>query len=61
MKDRIEDNKTYMDMIQNALYATLTNTAALYTLYDDAGGLTVKNVEDMMIDLMVDRETARDY
>lgn len=58
---RVEDNKTLFDMIQNALDLTLENKKQMYVLYDDFGKLSLKNVESMKLDLLIDDETAEDY
>lgn len=57
----VEDNKTLFDMIQDALDATLTNTKVMYVLYDDFGKLTLKNVEDMKLNVLITDETAEDF
>ncbi|AZK49198.1 hydrolase [Paenibacillus lentus] len=58
---RVEDNKTLFDMIQNALDLTLENKKQLYVLYDDFGKLTLKNIESMKLDLLLDEDTAENY
>jgi len=58
---QIEDNKTLFDMIQNSLDETLRNTKRLYVLYDDFGKLALKNVEDMLLNLLIDSDTAQSY
>lgn len=56
----VEDNQTLFDVIQNALDETLQATKKIYVLYDDFGKLTLKNVEDMKLDLLIDETTAED-
>lgn len=58
---RSEDNKTLFDIIQNALDATLINTGRMYVLYDSFGALTLRDVENMRLDLLIDAETAQDF
>ena len=58
---RLEDNCTLFDTIQNALDLTLIHEKKLYILYDDFGKLTLKNIEDMRLDVLVDNETAENY
>lgn len=58
---RVEDNKTLLDIIQNALEMTLQNKNKLYFLYDDFGKLTIKNVEDMKLDIVIDNETGENF
>jgi len=56
-----EQNQTLFDMIQNALNETLTNTKKLFVLYDDAGKLTLKNINTMRVPLLIDAETAENF
>lgn len=58
---RIEDNKSLFDIVQNALNLTLENRRKMYVLYDDFGRLTLKNVESMKLNLLIDDETAENY
>ncbi len=58
---RIMDNKTLLDMIQDALEITLTNTKNLFCLYDNAGALTLADVARMKIGLMIDAESAEGF
>lgn len=58
---RVEDSKTLFDIIQTALDETLKATSQMYVLYDDVGKLTLKNIGDMKLGLLVDNETAGDF
>ena len=58
---RVEDNKALVDMIQNALDLTLDNKKKIYVLHDDFGKLTLKDVESMKLNLMIDEEAAEDF
>ena len=58
---RTEDNVSLMDIIQNALDETLTARTQMYVLYDDAGKLTLKNIGDMRINIVLDSETVGDF
>lgn len=58
---RVEDNKTLFDIIQTALDETLKATSQMYVLYDDVGKLTLKNIGDMKLGVLVDNETAGDF
>lgn len=58
---RVEDNKTLFDIIQSALDETLRNTTRLYVLYDDFGKLTLKDSEDMLLNLLIDEETGENF
>ena len=40
---------------------TLKATSQMYVLYDDVGKLTLKNIGDMKLGLLVDNETAGDF
>ena len=58
---RVEENTSLFDMIQNALDITLMNTKELYVLYDDFGKLTLKNISSMIVDVLIDEETAENF
>jgi len=58
---RVEDNKTLFDMIQNALDLTLDNKRKMYVLYDDFGKLSLKDIESMKLNLLIDDQTAEDF
>ena len=58
---RTEDDSTLFDIVQNALDETLQAKTKLYVLYDDVGKLTLKNIESMKLDLMIDADTIGDY
>jgi hypothetical protein len=57
----VEENQTLFDMIQNALDETLLNTGKLFVLADEAGKLTLRNVNTMKINLLVDEETGENF
>ncbi len=57
----ILDNKTLFDMFQELLDTTLTNTKKLYVLYDDFGKLTLKNIKDMKLNILLDNSSAEDF
>ena len=57
----VEEDSTLFDMIQNALDETLMNTKQLYVLYDDAGKLTLKNINTMKLNLLIDEETGENF
>lgn len=58
---RNEKDKTLFDIILNALDLTMIYSGKIFILYDDAGKLTLRNVENMHMDLSLDHETAQDY
>lgn len=58
---RVEDNKTLFDIVQTALDLTLQSKKKMYVLYDDFGKLTLKNVENMKLNLLIDEETGENF
>lgn len=58
---RIMTNKALFDIILDAVDVTMIYTGRLFVFYDDAGKLTLKNIEDMKLDLLLDQSTAQDY
>lgn len=61
IKSRLEDNKTLFDIIQTALDLTLQNTKKMYVLYDDCRKLTLKDIESMKLELLINEYTAEDF
>ena len=57
----VEENQTLFDMVQNALDETLRQTKQLFILYDDCGSLTLKNINSLKTDLLIDASTAEDF
>ncbi|MEJ8548153.1 XkdQ/YqbQ family protein [Brevibacillus borstelensis] len=49
----VEDNQTLLDIIEKALVLTIWNTGRNYILYDEFGSLTLRNVEEMLVDFMI--------
>lgn len=58
---RTEDNTTLFDIAQNALDETLQAKTKLYVLYDNCGALTLKNIENMKLNLLIDADTIGNY
>lgn len=58
---RLEDNVSLFDIILTALGITLQNTKKMYILYDDFGKLTLKDVEKMKVDILIDNGTSEDF
>lgn len=58
---RVERNKTLFDIIQNTLDLTLQNRKQLFVLYDDFGKLTLKNIESMKLNLLIDEDSAENF
>lgn len=58
---RVEDGQTLFDIIQNAFDMTLTNSNAMYVMYDDFGKITVKGMNNMTVNLLIDEETGQNF
>ncbi|MDE5995685.1 MAG: hydrolase, partial [Eubacterium sp.] len=58
---RVEENTSLFDMIQNALDLTLQNQSYMYVLYDDFGKLTLKGLDNMRLNLLIDEETGENF
>lgn len=61
IESRVEDNQTLFDIIQNALDLTLQNKKEMYVLYDDFGKLTLKNIGNMKVDILIDEDTGENF
>lgn len=48
-----DENKKMMDIICDALARTLIATGEIFVFYDDFGELTLRNVKDMIVDVVV--------
>ena len=58
---RVEDNVALIDMVQNALDLTLMNKKEMFVLYDDVGKLSLKSIQSMKLNLLIDEETGENY
>lgn len=58
---RIEDNTALFDMIQTSLDLTLQNKGQQYVMFDDFGKISLKRIQDLAIDYLVDATTAEDF
>jgi hypothetical protein len=58
---RVEENTSLFDMIQNALDLTLQNQGKTYVMYDDFGKITLKGLESMQLNLLIDEETGENF
>jgi len=58
---RNEYGKTLFDITQTALDLTLQNSKKMFVLYDDFGKLTLKNIENMKINLLIDDTAGEDF
>lgn len=61
IEEQEEDNQTLWDIILNALDITLENKKKLYVLYDDFGKLTLKDIESMRVNLLIDEVSGENY
>lgn len=53
--------QTLFDLMQTAIDCTTEAQKKLFVLYDDYGKLTLKNMEDMRVDILIDSETAENF
>ena len=58
---KAESNQSLFDIILNALDETIRNRKEMYVLYDDFGKVTLKNIASMVLDCLIDEETAENY
>lgn len=58
---RIEENTSLFDMIQNALDLTLQNMSYMYVMYDDFGKVTLKGLDNMRLNVLIDEETGENF
>lgn len=58
---RVEENAALVDMMLNALDSTLAATGRLYQLWDDAGRLTLRAAEEMMVGAVLDAQSGQGY
>lgn len=59
--ERIEDDQTLFDIIQNALDQTLISTTNLYVLYADNGKICLRDANNMKLDLVINSSVAEDF
>ena len=58
---RVEENTSLFDMIQNALDLTLENKKYMYVMYDDFGKITLKGLDNMRLNLLIDEQTGENF
>lgn len=58
---KIEQDKSLIDMMLNALDLTLQNSKKLYILFDQFGELTLRDAEAMKCDLLIDQQRAENF
>ena len=59
--DRKEKDTSLFDIIYNALDQELTNKQNMYVLYDDFGKLTLKSIERMKLDVLIDGAAGENF
>ena len=58
----VQDDKTWLDIIYNAISDTLMNTGKWYCLRDEFGSIAVRDLQDLQLDLVLgDESFAYDY
>ena len=58
----VQDDKTWLDIIYNAISDTLMNTGKWYCLRDEFGSIAVRDLEELQLDLVLgDESFAYDY
>ncbi len=58
---RSEFNVTLLDMIETALDLELTNKGQMFVLYDDCGRLTLQNIAQMRLDILINAGAAENF
>ena len=58
---RSEFNVTLLDMIETALDLELTNKGQMFVLYDDCGRLTLQNIAQMRLDILINAAAAENF
>ncbi len=58
---RTEINTSLFDMVQTALDETLTSKGKMFVLYDDFGKMTLKSIENMKVNVLIDEEVAENF
>lgn len=59
--ERIEDNQTLFDIIQDALDLTLAHTTTKYVVYDNAGKLCLSDVNHLRLDIVINKDVCEDF
>ena len=62
ISSRIEDNNALIDMIQFAISETYLNTGKLFTLYDDAGKLSLVDLNTLLVnDIIINGNSTQNF
>lgn len=59
--NRVEDNKSYLDMILTAMQLTVQNGGKEYILWDNFGEIALHDTEFFKIPLIISNSTAQDF
>jgi len=59
--NRDDSNTSLFDIIYTALDLELVHTGKLFIFYDDFGKLTLRDLADMKVDLVIDEETGENF
>lgn len=59
--NRVEDNQSLFDIIQNALDLTLISTNDLYILYTDNGKICLRNANQLKTNVVINESVAEDF
>lgn len=59
--ERVEDNQSLLDIIQNALDLTLISTTKAYVLYADDTGICLRDVNNMKTDIVINNAVAENF
>ncbi len=61
IKERSEQDKQLFDIIEYALDETLMATKKMFVLYDKGGRLTLSDISDMKLDILICAKTVSDF
>lgn len=53
----VQDDKTWLDIVYNAISDTLLNTGRWYSLRDEFGSVTVRDINDLTVNLVLGDES----
>lgn len=56
---RSDDNTTLFDMMINSMNETLKAKKKIYVMYDDFGKISLKNIENMIVPIMIDSSSGQ--
>ncbi len=61
LKSTIYEDKALLDILQEAIDLTLVHTGKWFVLYDDFGKITLKDINHMNLNLLVNSDSAIDF